>query len=133
MTQRRGAQDAGDFLERLDNPYAPIPNEEVAVALCAAAGIVEKCHRDADRAEWDAPRRAYPEIPERVDPEIIDHDYREPVSTPQEDYLDSRKLLHHMMRLAFWRVGSGSWNSSRRSASTPPRSPRSLWRISTGG
>lgn len=93
--------DAGDFVERLANPYAPPLNAEVEHTLMRAAKGLDD-NKPGSREEEEALLRAYPVIPERVDEEIYTFDYQNTrgVPTPEEDYRDARVLLHKMMRLA---------------------------------
>jgi len=103
-------QDAGDFLERLDNPHVPTQNAEAERALEAALGGLDGWRRSLEReeAEEEAVRRAYPEIPERVCPETAGFDYRfgpgnryDLSDMPTEVYSDARRITHKLMRLAY--------------------------------
>ena len=101
-------QDAGDTLERLDNPQAPLPNQEAVDALAAAWRMLDRRRDEHREAEEDALRRAYPYDPERVCAETVAFDYRMgpgnwygPGDEPTSVYEDARRLLCKEMRLAY--------------------------------
>ena len=101
-------QDAGDFLERLDNPHAPLSNQEAADALAAAWRMLDRRRDEHEAPEEEALKRAYPVISERVCTETVAFDYRYgpgneygPGDTPTEVYQDARRLLCKEMRLAY--------------------------------
>ncbi len=100
-------QDAGDVLERLDNPHAPHPNQEAANALEAAQRKLDRRRGEYEEDEA-ALRLAYPVIPDRVCYETVAFDYRfgpgneyGPGDQPTEVYQDARRLLCHQMRVAY--------------------------------
>jgi hypothetical protein len=101
-------QDAGDFLERMHNPYEPLPNAEADRVLQMAWREIDRRRDEHDEAEEAALRRAYPVIPERVCYETAAFDYRfdpenphGPSDQPTEVYQDARRLLCKQMRLAY--------------------------------
>lgn len=103
-------QDAGDYLERLDNPHVPPPNAEAAKAFKLALSGLDR-HRsehETEEAEDAALMRAYPTIPGHVCYETVAFDYRfgpgneyGPGEMPTEVYRDARRLLCKEMRLAY--------------------------------
>ena len=101
-------QDAGDFLERMDNPHAPMPNAEADRELVSARRGIEARGREHEDAEEAALRRAYPTIPGRVCTETLAFDYRidpdnphGPDEEPTAASQDARRLLCKCMRLAY--------------------------------
>lgn len=101
-------QDAGDFLERMDNPYVPLPNAEAERTLRAAWRELDRRRDEHQEAEEAALRRAYPVIPERVCYETTAFDYHfdpenphGPNDEPTAVYEDARRLLCKEMRLAY--------------------------------
>lgn len=100
-------QDAGDFLERLDNPHVPAPNAEAERTLGAAMRDLEARGWEHEDAEEAALMRAYPVIPERVCAATTTaYDYHVfdpggPSGQPTEVYRDARRLTHKLMRLAY--------------------------------
>lgn len=94
--------DAEEYLERLDNPQAPIPNAEAAHALDEARANLGAGRWTNSSEEDRLIRAAYPLLPERVDVETIGFDYgRYDMEMPSDAYHDLRRILHRHMRLAY--------------------------------
>jgi hypothetical protein len=102
-------QDAGDVLERADNPTGPpLSNAEAARVLEAGWRELDRGRKGCDDAEEAALRRAYPVIPDRVCYETVAFDYRldpenphGPDNEPTYIYEKARRLLCKLMRLAY--------------------------------
>lgn len=100
--------DAADYLERLYNPHAPIPNAEAERVAGGAWRGPHELEVRYERTEEEALRRAYPTIPEHVCYETVAFDYSwdpenptSPNDWPAEVYQDARRLLCKEMRLAY--------------------------------
>lgn len=92
-------RDAGDFVERLDNPHVPMPNAEAERVLREAVHALDA--GVDDRHEEEALLRAYPPIPERVCSETTGHNYDAPEPMPHDVHLDCRRVMHELMRRAY--------------------------------
>lgn len=97
---------AGNALEDLLGPEDSSAN--VAALAVIHAGIEEVRTRciEAEKAQDDLVRRAYPVIPEQVDPETTEYDPFTPSEafSPADVYMDARIHVHRLMRLS-WSVG----------------------------
>lgn len=97
---------AGNALEDLLGPEDASAN--VAALAVIHAGIEEVRGRciEAEKAQDDLVRRAYPVIPELVCPETTEYDPFTPSETfsPADFYMDDRIHVHRLMRLS-WSVG----------------------------
>jgi hypothetical protein len=99
--------DAGNVLEDAYGPEDSSTNAAAWVHLNVS--VREMAHRciEAEEAQVEALRRAYPLIPERVDTETREHDYGVPNHAnddPVDMYFDSRIHVLRLMRLS-WSVG----------------------------
>jgi hypothetical protein len=101
-------RDAGDVLERMDNPHVPLSNAEASRVLEAAWRELDRGRKGCDDVEEALLRRAYPVIPERVCYETVAFDYRldpenphGPDDEPTYIYDHARGLLCKLMRLAY--------------------------------
>ena len=96
--------DAEQFLEGLEAPDIPEVNAEALKAIRqGAAALNAKLHVVEGEEEERALKRAYPLIPDLVDPETREFDYaeRRGEEPPEDWYRRPRLLLCKLMRLAY--------------------------------
>ena len=99
--------DAGWFVEYLDTAGGFAQPNPALVASVKAANVDFMRRSSKEDVEDDVLRRAYRLLPERVDPETVEHysDRDWPgkyhYEAPYDHYLHVRMLIHHLMRVAY--------------------------------